>query len=252
MADLLLQAAAMQQLQMQQLMAAGLMGPLPGGLGGLGMSPENVLGGLPAASSGATGPGAEGAPMPSASPPPIRSGKGGGKVMRKIAMCKFFMAGTCQKGIHCNFAHSQEQIGEEVLLPPIAEGGVKMKTMMCKFFMLGTCNKGEMCAFAHSETQIGTPVADKFGDATSEPRESASLPGRMDSALKGGGRHRSSPYGKGGKALEDDGLDANGLASLKGKKGGKGTMGKSPSDLMQAVQAMHEMQNLAVMQSPSL
>lgn len=57
MADLLLQAAAMQQLQMQQLMAAGLMGPLPGGLGGLGMSPENVLGGLPAASSGATGPG---------------------------------------------------------------------------------------------------------------------------------------------------------------------------------------------------
>ena len=27
---------------------------------------------------------------------------------------------------------------------------------------------------------------------------------------------------------------------------------KSPTDLMQAVQAMHEMQNLAVMQSPSL
>eukprot|EP00434_Breviolum_minutum_P025093 symbB.v1.2.022166.t1/scaffold1954.1/size95041/9 len=251
MADLLLQAAAMQQLQMQQLMAAGLMGPLPGGLAAV---TQNVLGGLSTASSGATGPGgAELAPISSASSPPIRSGKGGGKVMRKIAMCKFFMAGTCQKGIHCNFAHSQEQIGEEVLLPPIAEGGVKMKTMMCKFFMLGTCNKGEMCAFAHSETQIGTPVADKLGDATSEP--SANLPARMDSALKGAGRHRSSPYGKGGgRALEDDGLDANGLASLKGlsKKGGKGTMGTSPTDLMRAVQAMHEMQNLAVMQSPSL
>ena len=49
MADLLLQAAAMQQLQMQQLMAAGLMGPLPGGLGAI--SPQNLLGGLPAASS---------------------------------------------------------------------------------------------------------------------------------------------------------------------------------------------------------
>lgn len=62
-------------------------------------------------------------------------------------------------GIHCNFAHSQEQIGEEtsaispevfrvfpqfsfrlcphqeVLLPPIAEGGVKMKTMMCSWVL---------------------------------------------------------------------------------------------------------------------
>lgn len=54
MADLLLQAAAMQQLQMQQLMAAGLMGPLPGGLAGV---TQNVLGGLSTASSGATGPG---------------------------------------------------------------------------------------------------------------------------------------------------------------------------------------------------
>eukprot|EP00437_Effrenium_voratum_P026183 CAMPEP_0181408668 /NCGR_PEP_ID=MMETSP1110-20121109/6419_1 /TAXON_ID=174948 /ORGANISM="Symbiodinium sp., Strain CCMP421" /LENGTH=228 /DNA_ID=CAMNT_0023531145 /DNA_START=52 /DNA_END=738 /DNA_ORIENTATION=- len=41
--------------------------------------------------------------------------KGGvGGVRTKTAMCKFFLEGRCAKGESCTFAHSQEEIGQQV------------------------------------------------------------------------------------------------------------------------------------------
>ncbi|CAJ1377527.1 unnamed protein product [Effrenium voratum] len=142
--DLLL---AMQQMQMQQLAA----------MQGLGVLPTALPAGLPTMPAAAAMPAAAMAPaMPAAAP--AQAAQEMVKMAKKMSMCKFFAAGTCNKGTNCSFAHSPEEIGQEV---PVAAATGKVKTSMCKFFPFGTCNKGQSCPFAHVETEIGMPMPER-------------------------------------------------------------------------------------------
>jgi DNA-nicking Smr family endonuclease len=53
--------------------------------------------------------------------------------------CRYFKAGTCTKGTHCEFKHTLEpSTSENLTAAPV-----------CRFFAAGRCLKGELCPFEH-------------------------------------------------------------------------------------------------------
>ena len=91
------------------------------------------------------GGGAELAPISSASPPPIRSGKGGGKVMRKIASAG--RANVCFLCVQINVT-MLDNAGSWLTCGKLC--CFQLQPRMCKFFMAGTCQKGGMPMIAHA------------------------------------------------------------------------------------------------------
>lgn len=70
----------------------------------------------------------------------------GAPVKAKVAMCKFFLQGTCRDdAASCRFAHDPSQIHQ----------GPNAKSTLCKFFLQGKCLNGQACTFAHSEADLG-------------------------------------------------------------------------------------------------
>lgn len=68
-----------------------------------------------------------------------------GKTMKvKKDLCQFWLKGCCERGVTCNFAHGEHQIGEAVTAAPIAT---------CKWWMQGTC-RVKNCKYAHFRTDV--------------------------------------------------------------------------------------------------
>jgi len=108
----------------------------------------------------------------------------------KKTLCKFFLAGACDRGDLCTWAHGKEQLGEPIgdifeeddlnlaeefpeefgevdaaelseedylilskqLALPGHPGNVKRT--ICKFWQQGTCNRGSDCTFAHGSEDM--------------------------------------------------------------------------------------------------
>lgn len=103
----------------------------------------------------------------------------------KTRLCNFHIAGTCQKGSGCSFAHGHGDLRaspdfERTSVCPImlnhgscdvpgcryahkseelrvAEG--LLKTKMCSFYLNGLCVVGEACRFAHSVEELEEAIA---------------------------------------------------------------------------------------------
>jgi len=63
----------------------------------------------------------------------------------KTKICPHLIAGSCAKGVNCNYAHSQQ----EIRLPPNLK-----KTKLCQLFKMGKCQLGLSCSFAHGESEL--------------------------------------------------------------------------------------------------
>jgi len=68
----------------------------------------------------------------------------GKKMKLKKDLCQFWLKGCCERGVTCNFAHGEHQIGEAVAAAPIAT---------CKWWMQGTC-RVKNCKYAHFRTDV--------------------------------------------------------------------------------------------------
>jgi len=68
----------------------------------------------------------------------------GKKMKVKKDLCQFWLKGCCERGVTCNFAHGEHQIGEAVTAAPIAT---------CKWWMQGTC-RVKNCKYAHFRTDV--------------------------------------------------------------------------------------------------
>ena len=74
----------------------------------------------------------------------------------KTRQCKFFLSGTCSRGVKCMFAHSQDELHASPNL---------QNTKMCKSFVLtGMCNNPLYCTYAHSEDELVKAVRVVFWD----------------------------------------------------------------------------------------
>jgi hypothetical protein len=113
----------------------------------------------------------------------------------KTTLCRFFLEKTCTKGVHCNHAHSPEELRERILSPPyggrlclsiINKGSCSdsncgfshslvetrvsnpnFKTKMCDFMMQGHCKTGLKCRFAHSAGEVDWSRAPEMQSVTS-------------------------------------------------------------------------------------
>ena len=66
----------------------------------------------------------------------------------KYNFCKFHEQGGCQRGRHCGFAHTADQIGDTVLNPQ------NLKMLLCKNHP--SCKyTSEECQYAHGDEEIG-------------------------------------------------------------------------------------------------
>lgn len=81
------------------------------------------------------------APVPKHNNPASKNGK---KLKVKKQVCQFWMKGCCERGVTCNFAHGEHQLGETVTAAPIAT---------CKWWMQGTC-RVKNCKYAHFRTDV--------------------------------------------------------------------------------------------------
>jgi len=81
---------------------------------------------------------------------------GGGRMVIKRNMCKFYPEGLCEKGGMCGFAHSAEELGTPAIGAMAAAVVPGLKRSLCRFNQQGMCEKGSKCTFAHSMEEIGT------------------------------------------------------------------------------------------------
>lgn len=63
----------------------------------------------------------------------------------KTRVCPFLLAGSCNRGAECNFAHNQTELRE---VPNLK------KTKLCQQFAIGKCQMGGKCSFAHGEEEL--------------------------------------------------------------------------------------------------
>ena len=61
------------------------------------------------------------------------------KIVKKRAICQFYVNGACKKGENCPFSHNAEQIHKKEL---------------CKFYLSGKCTKGENCLYSHDLAEV--------------------------------------------------------------------------------------------------
>lgn len=54
------------------------------------------------------------------------------KLKQDLGLCRFFLKGSCLKGISCPFRHTRPE-----------------KSVVCKHWLRGLCKKGEQCEFLH-------------------------------------------------------------------------------------------------------
>ncbi|CAJ1358806.1 unnamed protein product [Effrenium voratum] len=74
-----------------------------------------------------------------------------------LKLCKFFLAGTCNRGAECAFAHGQNQLREQ---PDFS------KTRLCGDFMdRGWCANGRKCKFAHGRQELRQSKESKLDPA---------------------------------------------------------------------------------------
>eukprot|EP00931_Biecheleriopsis_adriatica_P070676 TRINITY_DN4445_c0_g2_i1.p1 TRINITY_DN4445_c0_g2~~TRINITY_DN4445_c0_g2_i1.p1 ORF type:complete len:429 (-),score=76.80 TRINITY_DN4445_c0_g2_i1:78-1364(-) len=64
---------------------------------------------------------------------------------RKTVMCRFFLAGTCERGNRCNFAHGEN----ELQAPPDLRN-----TQLCPTVAAGKQCVNKQCKFAHDKTDL--------------------------------------------------------------------------------------------------
>jgi len=99
----------------------------------------------------------------------------------KRTLCKFFEAGSCDKGEYCTWAHGPEEVGQAVLVEvmpsqdaeeaymmpevpvpnamPVGDGS---KRTLCKFWLEGKCRNGDLCTWAHGEHELSNvPLQDE-------------------------------------------------------------------------------------------
>lgn len=64
----------------------------------------------------------------------------------KTQLCPQLPLGTCYKGDHCSYAHSEQELRKK---PDLS------KTKLCEAFMKGgTCINGDKCMFAHGSYEL--------------------------------------------------------------------------------------------------
>mmetsp|Transcript_12331 Transcript_12331/g.28929 ORF Transcript_12331/g.28929 Transcript_12331/m.28929 type:complete len:456 (+) Transcript_12331:120-1487(+) len=110
-----------------------------------------------------------------------------GDTRYKRSPCKFWLAGTCQRGSACTWSHGDDD-GNMAASPamvaaaapaamaaaqqcPMVQNGASLmwagqstgtapavKKTYCKFFAAGHCELGDMCTWAHGPQDIGTPI----------------------------------------------------------------------------------------------
>lgn len=112
----------------------------------------------------------------------------------KRTICKFWQEGACKNGLHCTWAHGEQELGHAVIpkfesfmdpafaglamprlvmpavqvpsmqsAPRAASGsteklGIGTKRTICKFWQQGTCDRGDGCTWAHGEEEFGAPA----------------------------------------------------------------------------------------------
>ncbi|CAJ1367154.1 unnamed protein product [Effrenium voratum] len=84
----------------------------------------------------------------------------------KRTLCKFFLAGACERGDMCTWAHGEEELGQPVGGAPTSldlqahQGFVEegVKRTICKFWEEGKCKNGEFCTWAHGQAELGQPI----------------------------------------------------------------------------------------------
>jgi hypothetical protein len=75
------------------------------------------------------------------------------QMFKGTKFCRFFLAGNCERGENCRFAHGLDTLKE----PPDFR-----KTRFCQAFLLtGTCQAGHLCKFAHGRQELRNFYAEK-------------------------------------------------------------------------------------------
>ena len=79
-----------------------------------------------------------------------------GKLMtKKTERCKFHEQGKCERKLYCRFAHSDEELGDEV----VDWQRMGCKLTMCKYWEQDRCwNTDDNCEYAHGEAQQSVPM----------------------------------------------------------------------------------------------
>eukprot|EP00916_Digyalum_oweni_P021406 GHVL01035548.1.p1 GENE.GHVL01035548.1~~GHVL01035548.1.p1 ORF type:complete len:351 (+),score=59.85 GHVL01035548.1:84-1055(+) len=101
---------------------------------------------------------------------------------KRKKMCPFFLRGTCNRGITCRFAHTQEEFDTAAVAPDLTKTRICMqwkhgachdpncnfahgrgelratgdcfKTKYCAFWLRGNCKSGSRCRHAHGEPEL--------------------------------------------------------------------------------------------------
>eukprot|EP00927_Polykrikos_kofoidii_P038521 TRINITY_DN3290_c0_g1_i1.p1 TRINITY_DN3290_c0_g1~~TRINITY_DN3290_c0_g1_i1.p1 ORF type:complete len:602 (-),score=88.33 TRINITY_DN3290_c0_g1_i1:104-1909(-) len=76
------------------------------------------------------------------------------KATEKRTLCKYWLEGTCDRGMQCGFAHGEHEIGQPGPGHIVASQVLEKRTI-CKFWVEGNCERGDNCGFAHGEQEIG-------------------------------------------------------------------------------------------------
>jgi len=75
-----------------------------------------------------------------------RAARGEGQLFNKTRLCTFFLQKRCRRGVHCTFAHSEEELRAQ---PDF------YKTQLCiDFFRSGACPFGPSCRYAHNPEEV--------------------------------------------------------------------------------------------------
>eukprot|EP00929_Paragymnodinium_shiwhaense_P047338 TRINITY_DN2400_c0_g1_i1.p1 TRINITY_DN2400_c0_g1~~TRINITY_DN2400_c0_g1_i1.p1 ORF type:complete len:842 (+),score=148.31 TRINITY_DN2400_c0_g1_i1:61-2526(+) len=91
-------------------------------------------------------------------------------IVQKRTICRFWQEGTCTRGEACTFAHSDEELGQQVEVAAVqASFAPGSKRTICKFWESGTCAKGDQCGFAHGEEELGAPAPEMADEAAYVP-----------------------------------------------------------------------------------
>jgi len=96
-----------------------------------------------------------------------RAARGEGQLFNKTRLCTFFLQKRCRRGVHCTFAHSEEELRAQ---PDF------YKTQLCiDFFRSGACPFGPSCRYAHNPDEVRCSNVPPKNSGSSSRREARTM-----------------------------------------------------------------------------